>query len=288
MKTAAKRLIEHTAHSRLAWFTYGVCGRLGHYFSQIYGHARWVRENLQQDETLTRIANDLFPNLTVASGPFQGLRYPRLQSVGSMVLPKLLGSYESELHSALEQLLASDYDTVVDIGCAEGYYAVGLGLRLKQANVFAFDTSPRGRQTCAEMAQLNGIESRVHIGGLCDKNVLRSLPLGNRALIIADCEGYENELFDREMCHFLAKHSLIIEAHDFIDIDISSHLRAIFSETHCVQSIKSTDDIQKAHTYQYTQLGKYDTNERRLILGERRPGIMEWLIVTPLDASGKG
>ena len=35
---------------------------------------------------------------------------------------------------------------------------------------------------------------------LCDKNVLRSLPLGTGALIIADCEGYEVELFDDETC----------------------------------------------------------------------------------------
>jgi precorrin-6B methylase 2 len=284
MKTAAKRLIERTAHNALAWFTYGVCGRLSHYLGQIYGHARWAREQSDRDDTLTRIAGDLFPTLTVSTGPFEGLRYPCLQSVGSALLPKLLGSYESELRAALEALLATDYDTVVDIGCAEGYYAVGLGLRLKNTEIYAFDTDPRARQACAEMARLNGVESRVHIGGLCDKNVLRLLPLGRRALIVADCEGYEKELFDHEMALLLAKHTLIIEAHDFIDIEISSHLRTVFSMTHCVESVRSTDDIQKAHTYQYEQLGKYDTNERRLILGERRPAIMEWLVMTPLSA----
>jgi hypothetical protein len=283
MKTAVKRLIERTAHNRFAWFTYGACGRLSHYFGQIYGHARWVRENSLRDEALTRIAGDLFPTLTVATGPFDGLRYPRLQSVGSALLPKLLGSYESELHATLEELLANDYNTVVDIGCAEGYYAVGLGLRLRNADIYAFDTDPRARQACAEMARLNGVDSRIHIGGLCDKNVLRSLPLGMRALIVADCEGYEKKLFDDEMCQCLARHSLIIEAHDFIDIEISPYLRDVFSKTHCVRSIRSTDDIQKAHTYRYELLGKYDTNERRLILGERRPGIMEWLAMTPFQ-----
>jgi hypothetical protein len=41
-------------------------------------------------------------------------------------------------------------------------------------------------------------------------------------------EGYEKELFDGEMCRFLARHCLIIEAHDFIDLDISSYLRAFW------------------------------------------------------------
>jgi hypothetical protein len=35
-----------------------------------------VREDSQRDEALTRIAGDLFQTLTVATGPFEGLRYP--------------------------------------------------------------------------------------------------------------------------------------------------------------------------------------------------------------------
>ena len=283
MKTLAKRIIERTADNRFAWSMYGACGRVSHYFGQIYGHARWVRENLQRDETLTRIAGDLFPDLTVATGPFKGMGYPRLQSAGSALLPKLLGSYESELHAALEELLTYEYTAVVDVGCAEGYYAVGIGLRLRKAAIYAFDTDPRARSACAEMAKLNGVANRIHIGGMCDENVLRSLPLGSRALIIADCEGYEAELFNDEMARSLARHSLIVEAHDFIDINISPRLRSIFSKTHHVRSVKSIDDIQKAHTYRYEQLGKFDTNERYLILSERRPAIMEWLIMTPFE-----
>ncbi len=283
MKTVAKRFIERTADNRFAWFMYGVCGRVSHYFGQIYGHARWVRENLQRDETLNRIARDLFPSLTVASGPFKDMRYPRLQSAGSALLPKLLGSYESELHATLEELLANEYSAVVDVGCAEGYYAVGLGLRLRNASIYAFDTDSRARAACAEMAKLNGVDGRIHIGGMCDKNVLRSLPLGAGALIISDCEGYEAELFDDEIARFLARHSLIVETHDFIKIDISPRLRSIFSKTHRVRSVKSIDDIQKAHIYQYEQLGKFDTDERYLILSERRPAIMEWLIMTPFE-----
>ncbi len=283
MKTAAKRFIERTAGNRFGRFMYGVCGRVSDYFGQIYGHARWARENSRRDETETRIASDLFPNLTVATGPFKGMRYPRLQSVGSALLPKLLGSYESELHAALEELLVQQYTAVVDVGCAEGYYAVGLGLRLKNAAIYAFDTDPRAKPACAEMAKLNGVDNRIHIGGMCDKNVLRSLPLGSRALIIADCEGYEVELFDDEMAQFLSRHTLIIEAHDFINIDISPRLHSIFSKTHQVRSVMSTDDIQKVHAYRYEQLEKFDTGKKYLILSERRPAIMEWLIMTPFE-----
>jgi precorrin-6B methylase 2 len=281
MKNLAKNLVERTAGNRLAWFAYRMCGRASRYLGQIYGHARWTRETNQRDELLASVVDDLFPDLTVASGPFQGMRYPRERSIGSALLPKLLGSYEAELHPALEAMLTNNYAAVVDVGCAEGYYAVGLGLRLKAAQIYAFDTDPRARQACAEMARLNGVSDRVHIGAMCDDHVLRSLPLLPKALIIADCEGYEKELFTPQAREVLTKHDLIIETHDFIDINISQQLWDAFSGSHQIQSIKSTDDIEKVHRYKYERIAKHDANQRRMILGERRPAIMEWLVMTP-------
>ena len=280
IKTFLKDFVERTARNKLGWYLYRGCGRLSDYFGKVYGHARFVRQVKNRDETLLRIVREVFPTLTVANGPFKGMRYPAAESYGSMLLPKLLGSYESELHPALEALFANDYTAIVDIGCAEGYYAVGLGLRFPGANIYAFDTSPKARQMCAEMAALNGLGSRIHIGSLCDAETLRSIPLGDKALIISDCEGYENVLFSREIAGFLADHDLIIEAHDFIDIEISPNLRRIFFETHHITSISSTDDIEKAHSYQFGELDHYTTSERCTILGERRPGIMKWLVLT--------
>ena len=279
IKTILKDIVDRTARNRLGWSFYRACGRLSDYFGRVYGHARFVRETKERDEKLTRLVKELFPALTVAHGPFKGMRYSAAESHGSMLLPKLLGSYESELHPALEALFDNDYTTIVDIGCAEGYYAVGLGLRFPAASVYAFDTSPKARQMCAEMAALNGLESRIHIGSFCDANTLRSLPLGDRALIISDCEGYENVLFSRELAAFLAKHDLIIEAHDFIDIDTSPNLRLIFSQTHQLEPISSTDDIEKAHTCQFAELDRFTTAEKLTVLGERRPGIMKWLVL---------
>ena len=252
---------------------------------RIYGHAHFGRETGERDARLRQLLSELFPELTVAGGPFRGLKYPHAQSFGSALLPKLLGSYESELHQVLEETLGHDYTTIVDIGCAEGYYAVGLGLKFPKATVYCFDIEQRARDLCLELVKANGLQGRVHIGGLCDKAVLRKIDLGEKALILSDCEGYEGVLFTAEIAALLAKHDLIIETHDFIDINISSILREAFRETHEVRSIRSTDDIQKAHTYRYPQLDKYDIDTRRLVLGERRPAIMEWLVMAPIKAT---
>lgn len=50
-------------------------------------------------------------------------------------VPNLVGSYESELHLQIEQLILERPQVVIDVGCAEGYYAVGLAQRLPDATI---------------------------------------------------------------------------------------------------------------------------------------------------------
>lgn len=273
-------IVQRTASNPVAWFLYRACGHLSNYLGQINANALFARQIVSRDEKRAKILAELFPDLTVTNGPFKGLRYPSKQAFGSALFPKLLGSYESELHPVLFELLGNGYTTVIDVGCGEGYYAVGLALRLFGAEVYAFDTDLRSRQLCASMAKLNGVEGRVHVGDRCDGETLRSIPLGTKALIVSDCEGYEGSLFTSEIAGVLARHDLIIEAHDFIDIEISSKIREAFARTHHIRSVKSTDDIERAHSSHYPELQDYSTGDKYLILGEYRPAIMEWLVMT--------
>jgi hypothetical protein len=273
-------VVRRTANNPLAWLVYRACGRLATHLGKINAQAQFTRQITHRHELTEKVISELFPELTVARGPFTALRYPSSQSFGSALLPKLLGAYESELHPALGELLTRTYDTIVDVGCGEGYYAVGLALKLPTAEVYAFDTEPRVRELCSRMAELNGVAHRLHIGELCNQETLRSIPLKNKALIVSDCEGYEGRLFDSEMAAFLARHDLIIETHDFIDIELSDKMRQVFASTHDIRSIKSTDDIERVHTCRYPELQRYSLRERHAILSEWRPAIMEWLVMT--------
>jgi len=68
-------------------------------------------------------------NRTVASGPFRGMRYVA-RAYHSAYHAKLLGTYEMELHGIVEELCRETPGIIVDVGAAEGYYAVGLAMRL--------------------------------------------------------------------------------------------------------------------------------------------------------------
>jgi precorrin-6B methylase 2 len=202
-----------------------------------------------------------------------------LDAFGSVIFPKILGSYERELSNLIESLCQKPYSSVVDIGCAEGYYAVGLARRIPNTKVYAFDSSERAQALCSEMAQKNGVS--VEIGGVCNKTTLFDMDLGPRALIICDCEGDEMNIFDKETAHHLEKHDVIIESHDCFNIEITHHLYEVFSSTHTITEIESIDDTLKAYRYNYPELASFSLEEKREFLRECRRGIMRWLYMEP-------
>lgn len=281
MKSLLKKLISKAVQNNHIWAILNVA------FIKVAIHASFQRKlitkNKYNKQSLT-IIESLSQDLSVLHGPFKGMLYPEFKAVGGAIAPKVLGSYERELHQVMEEICLNDYSEIVDVGCAEGYYAVGLAMRLPNAKVFTFDTDVVAIHLCKQMAQLNKVAERIIIGSFCDAKVLQSIPYTKRALIISDCEGYEKQLFTKEIVPFLAKHDLLIEVHDFLDIEISSVIRQRFAGTHSIKAIQSIDDITKAHTYEYEELREYSLDVRRRFFAENRPHIMEWLYMTPLKA----
>jgi hypothetical protein len=103
----------------------------------------YTRAKSPAEEKMTRITS----SLKVLNGPFAGMQYPHFVSHGSAIWPKLLGTYESELTNAILAKKNIDYSSIVGIGCAEGYYAVGLG-KMFQTKVYAFDTNKKALRDC--------------------------------------------------------------------------------------------------------------------------------------------
>ena len=225
--------------------------------------------------------DSIFKSLTVLNGPFKGLRYPSLDSVGSAIYPKLLGSYESELHETIASIIDEEYTEIIDIGCAEGYYAVGMARNYDNVKIYAFDINEKARKLCSDMAILNGVAEKIEIHSECTPELLKTFNFSQKGLIICDCEGFESELFNTENIRNLKQCDLIIELHDFIDIEISNKLKELFSRTHDVESIFSLDDIHKAQNYDFNELFGMTLIDKKRILSEWRPAIMEWIICKP-------
>jgi len=231
----------------------------------------------QRNYVQNKYINKIFPELIVRHGPFSGMEYPLASSVGSSLFPKLLGSYESELSDIMGEICNKDYTSIVDIGCAEGYYATGLALKIKSAHVYAFDVNEKARNLCSQMFENNMIDSqRYTIDSFCSKETLVNLDFGKKGLVFCDCEGYEKELFDESNLDVLKNHDLLIETHDCFDINISTYLYDLFKDTHTITVIESIDDIQKAKKYNYDEINDCSLEEKYILLREGRRTIMEW------------
>src|SRR5262249_34123991 len=83
-----------------------------------------------------------FPQLgnKVKTGPFEGMEI--IQSPywnDGNNISKLVGCYEYEIHSAIERAIERRPATIINVGCAEGYYAIGFARRLPGSAAIAFD-----------------------------------------------------------------------------------------------------------------------------------------------------
>jgi hypothetical protein len=152
---------------------------------------------------------------TVKYGPFSGMTYPRQSAMVRISIPKLLGTYEQELTPIINQVANRKYDCVIDIGSAEGYYAVGLARCLK-TKVLAYDPEPRERRFCKQMAEINGVGNLIEFHNLflsADVSRFRD----KRVLCICDCEGFEEQIFTAETVLETARWDLLIELHGDAD-----------------------------------------------------------------------
>jgi hypothetical protein len=204
--------------------------------------------------------------LEVGSGPFAGMVYPDLTP--SFLVPKLLGVYERELHAAIEAAIRGTPEVIVNVGAADGYYAVGLARRCPSARVHAFDIDARERDRCARLAAANGVEDRVHVEGAAGPERLRAV-LSGRALLVMDCEGCELGLLRPDEVPALRDATVVVELHDFLEPGLGDTVTARFADTHEIAVIPTGPQPPRRGS------------DLALALSEYRPGPMRWAVMTP-------
>jgi SAM-dependent methyltransferase len=208
----------------------------------------------------------------VLAGPFAGMVLPTdISWRDGDFMPKLIGSYESNLRAVLAQAIARGPVTVINVGCAEGYYAVGLARLLPQATVYAFDISTEAGAICARAAAENGVTERVVVDGRCTtEHLAKMVENSGRTLLVMDCEGAERELLDPAKLPGLAKCDVIVETHGS---DIVVELEARFRPSHEVnrtgQGGRDPNEVP--------ELRQLAESDRWLLVDEGRPESMVWL-----------
>ena len=211
----------------------------------------------------------------VMQGPLMGLEFLQKSSEGCHVA-KLLGCYEQPLQPFIEKAISNQYATILNIGCAEGYYAVGMALRMPNTSIFAFDLNPQAQETCTTLAQKNGVLDRVKVGGLFTHQDFAAYA-NHKTLVFCDIEGAEKELLNPALAPALKGMDLIVESHECLSAGITQELVNRFKESHDIEVIN--DDGQRSLVEAPAWFNNLAHLDQLLATWEWRSGPTPWLVM---------
>jgi hypothetical protein len=211
----------------------------------------------------------------IRGGPFAGMRYVDTATEGALI-PRLLGTYESELHPYLKAFAAEGTQDVIDVGCAEGYYAVGLARLMPQAVVHAYDIDEAARLACAELAAINGVADRVQIGGAFPPDGFQAFA-GRRVLVMVDAEGAELDILRPDRNPALAGMNIIAETHDLYRKGALQQLADRFAPTHRLILVRQQPKVFELPDWLHAQ----PHLDQLLAVWEWRQAPTPWLVMRP-------
>jgi hypothetical protein len=220
-------------------------------------------------------------NHEVQAGPFKGLRLaPSFLWGDANIGAVVLGCYEQQLHGVIEDLVTADPDVVINVGSAEGVYAIGLARRLPTAQVIAVDVEPDAEAALRANAELNSVSDRVRFGLAWGPSEVEAALTGSRRpALVFDCEGCEFGLVDPEQVPSLRRAHLLVEVHEQAHPDILALLRSRLAATHRVAEITETG----RNPHDYEVLRGMDSIDKWLVVCEGRGPTMTWIWAEPVD-----
>lgn len=176
---------------------------------------------------------------------------------------KLLGIYEEELNDIIEKFVGSNPNRIVNLGCAEGYYAVGMKIRCPNAQVFAVDISDKALNCTLINANLNNISL----------NLKKQPPNPNtRDLWIIDIEGGEFQMLDNP--EVWKGVDIIVEMHEWTNRYMRDIFKSKFEQSHKITMINQGS--RNPNKFEF--LRHFSDHDRWLLMSENRPEMMTWMI----------
>lgn len=214
-------------------------------------------------------------SVAIRAGVFEGMKYVVNAAEGAL-LPRLVGTYERELAPHLRAFAEEGLDHVVDIGCAEGYYAVGLARLMPMTTINAFDIDETARRRCGILARANDVADRVLIGEAFHGEDFERFR-GSKVLVFIDAEGFEDDILRPDLYPALTGFNLIVETHPLMRPGVTERLIERFSPTHDIVQIDQ--GIEKADMPDV--LAKSSHLEMVLATWEWRARPTPWLVMRP-------
>lgn len=224
----------------------------------------------------------------ILAGPFAGVVLEKLNWGRRDFVAYSGGIYEKEVLSYLVNT-KGHFKTFVDIGAADGYYAVSTLKNNFFEYVHAFEKSSTSRKIIKFNAELNQVSRKLSIHGKFDIGFERYLGVDfdwGSTLILSDIEGAEFELFDADLLTGISGAHIIIELHkrDRGDVEIQQ-FQELLAEFNAISIIKS----HERNVYKFADYNPTSEDLRYLMSSDGRTRSKsdfrlvrgEWLLCCP-------
>lgn len=220
---------------------------------------------------------------TVQYGIFKNLKFCNESWWGKSDLISIyFGFYELQVLEKIDQYRGSKYRFFVDIGAANGYYAIGVLVSNIFSKSYAFEISEHGRRVIKKNAELNGVSSNIeiHSAGTIESILNFDVTFLKEALFLIDIEGGEFELLNEDVLFHLQNSVLIIELHEWL---IDNGDSKIVDLKNMAQKYFRISELTTGprNPHHFKELNILSDDEKWLICSEKREKNMTWLVLEP-------
>ena len=217
-------------------------------------------------------------NGVVVDGPFKGMKLLQQGAWGDgHPAAKVLALYESELYPYVEDAISQSPDVVLNIGCAEGFYGIGLAIRTGVKTVL-IDPWADVLNIARANAKANSVNNVLFS---TDSSIEAFRSFTNKyqkPFIVMDCEGGELGYLNLDLFPELNQSIILVESHDCVTPGITDELISRFSNSHNITVISQGAKNPHKPEHIMKQFGDLD---KMLLCCEERPSTMYWLYMVP-------
>ena len=221
-------------------------------------------------------------NYIVAYGPFEGMQLGKdVWWSKNDRITQILGVYEQHVMEKLIEYGKRQSHPFIDIGAADGYFAVGMAFSKSVNKVYAFEISSVGQEKIKENAARNSCSDLVFVRGEPNYESLNSIiSESSGAVVLLDIEGDEFQFLTEEILTLMRNCYVVCELHPWIVKAGYEKQKQLISKA---ENIFNVSMIQR-EAYgpnQFEELSEFSDEERLIALGEGREKNMKWLVLEP-------
>ena len=218
----------------------------------------------------------------VAYGTFKGMKLSKNTYWSKNdIITHILGVYEKHVLKKIIEFSKKGNYPFIDIGAADGYFAIGMAFSETFKKIYAFEIDEEGRRSLNRNIENNLCKDKVVVDIEANFETLKEIVDKNKsAVILIDIEGSEFDLLDDNLLQLLSNCYIVCELHPTLSTN------GFEKQNMLINNAKAFFDVSiiQRESYspnKFSELNEFTDEERLIAFGEGRENNMNWLILEP-------